>query len=127
MSIDFSGLVLGPTMLVFSRPVTVTPSVSQPNAAPYAARGIWEVTNVNILTEDGGQFSNRTIKLGVMMADYVVLPTTGDWITTLASDLPLGYWQGVFLPGASIDFIIDDQNTDGQGGASLTLKLQTLP
>lgn len=120
--IDFSALVLAPCMGVFGSPVTVTPSRSQPLAAPYVARGVWHVDNVNVITEDGGTFSNRTIKLGIRMADFSVTPTQGDWITTSTANLPLAYWEGEVDKGESIDFVIDDQNPDGQGGASLVLK-----
>lgn len=120
--IDFSQLVLAPCMTVFGAPITVTPTKSQPLGAPYAARGVWHVENVNLVTEDGGNFSNRSIKLGIRMADFAVTPAQGDWITTQASALPLAYWQGDVDPNSSIDFEIDDQNPDGQGGTSLTLK-----
>jgi hypothetical protein len=120
--IDFSGLVLAPCINLFGCQVTVTPVKSQPLAQPYGAQGIWTVENVNIVTEDGGVFSNRTIKLGIRMADFTVAPAPGDWISTAASHLPLAYWQGDVDPYAVLDFIVDDQNPDGQGGASLTLK-----
>jgi hypothetical protein len=120
--IDFSQLVLAPCMMVFGAPITVTPTKSQPLASPYAASGVWHVENINIVTEDGGNFSNRTVKLGIRLADFAVCPTQGDWITTEARNLPLAYWQGDVDPNSSIDFVIDDQNPDGQGGASLTLK-----
>jgi hypothetical protein len=120
--IDFSALVLAPCMEVFAKPVTVTPTKSQPLAAPYDARGIWHVDNVKIVTEDGGTFSNRTIKLSVLMADFTATPAQGDWISTEAKHLPLAYWQGDIDPNSNIDFVIDDQSPDGQGGASLILK-----
>ena len=122
MAIDFSGLVLAPAMGTFANPVTVNPLVSQPTVAPYLSRGVWKVDNVDIVLEDGGRFSNRTIKLGIRLAEFVVAPKQGDWISTAVVLLPLGYWQGDIDPNSIIDFIVDDQSPDGQGGAVLVLK-----
>jgi hypothetical protein len=122
MPIDFADLVLMPAMTVFSYPVTITPKVSQPNAAPYPARGIWTVTELDVIAEDGGVLSNRTLKFGIALNDFTFAPKQGDWITALAGQLPLGYWQDEFLVGATVDFIIDDVRPDGQGGATLVLK-----
>jgi hypothetical protein len=124
--INFDALVLAPAMGVFAKPVTVTPIRSQPTAAPYPARGVWEIANVAIVTEDGGQFSNRTIKLGVRMSEFTVLPVQGDWITTKVQHLPLAYTDRLSLdPNSTMNFVIDDQSPDGQGGCSLTLKRVT--
>src|SRR5262245_48505278 len=115
--IDFDALVLAPAMGVFGKPVTVTPIRSQPTAAPYPARGVWEISNVAIVTEDGGQFSNRTIKLGIRMSEFALLPVQGDWVTTQVKHLPLAYTDRMSLDSNStMDFLIDDQNPDGQGG-----------
>lgn len=116
--IDFSSLVLAPGMATFAKPITITPSASQPAAADYPARGIWEIENVKIVTEDGGSFSNRTLKISVRVAEFTVLPAQGDIITTDAKYLPLGYGAA----GTMISFVVDDQNPDGQGEAKLTLK-----
>jgi hypothetical protein len=119
---DFSRLVLGPNISVFGKRVTVTPKASQPNAAPYCVKGIWEVVHVDLVTEDGGNLSSKTLKLGIRLSDFSFAPKKGDWISTPACDLPLVYWQGEFEPGSIIDFLIDDIRPDGQGGATLLLK-----
>jgi hypothetical protein len=111
-------------MTVFGRPVTVTPLKSQPLAPPYLNRGIWTVTSVDILTEDGGTLSSISLKLGIRLADFVTPPAAGDWFSSLASDLPLAYWQSRVINGNStVDFIVDVMTPDGQGGAVLTLKM----
>lgn len=120
---DFSKLVLAPAMAVFSKPVTVTPQRSNPNAAPYSARGVWTVQSTLIIGEMGAPFSSVNLKFGIRFADYPArVPVQGDWITTASCNLPLGYWEGEVDPNANIDFIIDDIIPDGQGGAALTLK-----
>jgi hypothetical protein len=122
MSIDFASLVLAPAMATFAQPVTITPSVSQPSAAPYSARGIWSVVSTSIIGESGNIFSTVNLKLGVSFTDYPIMLAQGDWITVAASVLPLGYWQGEYIPNANIDFIVDNVTPDGQGGAMIDVK-----
>lgn len=123
MSIDFSSLVLAPAMATFANPVLITPIVSQPNAAPYTARGIWSVYETTIIGEMNNAFSTVNLKIGIRWADFTAAtPVQGDWISTPAKNLPLGYWEGQIDPNANIDFIIDDVTPDGQGGAKLTVK-----
>jgi len=125
MAIDFSSLVLAPNMDAFARPVTITPLKSQPNAAPYDARGIWTMTSVGIATEDSGILSSTTLHFGIRLSEFAIAPKQGDWITSKASQIPLAYWQGDIDPNSIIDFIIDNFSPDGQGGSQLTLKRVT--
>jgi hypothetical protein len=120
--IDFAALVLSPSMAVFGKPVTVTPRKSSPNAPPFAANGIWTVTQVDIVTDDGGMLSSRSLKFGINMEDFSVALKQGDWISTPANLLPIGYWQGDFDPNGNLDFEISDVQPDGQGGSTLILK-----
>lgn len=122
MPIDFSALVLGPNMTVFSRPFLVFPVASQPLVDPYPARGIWTVASLNIITEGGGVLSTSTLKLAVRLADFVISPKQGDWISVNARHLPMNYWQGPVDLNSNIDFIIDDDEPDGQGGSVFELK-----
>jgi hypothetical protein len=122
MSIDFSSLVLAPCMAVFGRPVLITPLRSRPTAAPYGARGVWSVESISIVTEDGGNLSSVKLTFGIRLADFIVAPKQGDWITTAAKHLPLAYWQGDIDPNANIDFTVDDLTPDGQGKAQLIVK-----
>jgi hypothetical protein len=122
MAVDFSELVLAPAIATFGKRVTIIPKASQPYAAPYCANGIWTVTQVDLMTEDGGTLSNRTLKFGIRLADFTFVPKKGDWITTPVCELPLGYWEGEFEPNSNIDLVIDDFQPDGQGGATLVLK-----
>lgn len=120
---NFSSLVLSPAMSVFGSPVTASPIASQPLAAPYSGRGVWTVTNITVMTEDGGNLSSRNIKLGIRLAEWPSPPPSqGDWISTVASYVPLPYWQGILQPTDTLDFVVDDVLPDGQGGAELILK-----
>lgn len=119
--IDFSSLVLAPTISAFGKPVSITPLKSQPNAAAYSSRGVWEIETIKIMTEDGGQMSTRNIKFGVRMSEFAVWLKQGDQITTQAQYLPMGFDAGL-NPTDNVDFVIDGLSADGQGGASLTLK-----
>ena len=125
MSIDFSSLCLAPQMAVFGRPVTVTPLLSQPHAAPYPLKGIFTITSVDIPTEDGGFFSSVSLKFGLRMSDCPIPVLQGDWISTSVVNLPLGYWQGSIDPTIILDFMVNNMTPDGQGGATCVLKRVT--
>src|SRR5260221_538612 len=101
MGTNFSGLVLAPAMAVFGRPVLITPLRSNPNAAPYTARGIWTVETISIVVEDGGILSSFKLTFGIRLAEFTIAPKQGDWISTAANQLPLAYWQGSVLPNSN--------------------------
>ena len=122
MAIDFSALVLGPCQDAFGHPVSILPVASQPGQGAYAARGIWTVDDVNLVTEDGGNFSSRTLKLGIRLSEFPIYPKQGDRITSSTADLPLAYWEAPIPPAGTVDFLIDDFRPDGQGKADLILK-----
>lgn len=119
---DFSSLVLAPAMSVFGKPVSILPIASRPLGPSYGARGVWTVSAVSIITEDGGTLSNRSLKFGIRLGEFPAPPKQGDWVSTLVHHLPLGYWEGDIDPNANIDFMVDDVQPDGQGGVTLTLK-----
>jgi hypothetical protein len=110
--IDFDALVLGPCQDIFSRPVTVTPVVSQPAAATFAARGIWKAPTANVGLEDGAIMVSQDLVLGVRLADFPVAPVEGDHIEIDAY---------LSLPRVGV-CTIDRVNDDGIGDAHLVLK-----
>lgn len=122
MSIDLSALVLGPCMDAWAKPVTVTPVKSQPTASPFGMRGVWTVDNINLVADNGTPFSSRTIKFGIKLDELSVPLVQGDYLTTLASDLPMGYLKDIYAPGTKVDFVVDNDQPDGQGGTVLILK-----
>lgn len=123
--VDFSRLVLKPAMDTFARRFTVTPVKSDPFGAPYCARGIWTITQADLVLDDGSTMSSRTLKLGIRLCDFPQSPKQGDWITTPVRELPLSYWQGDLDPTADIDLEIVDNQPDGQGGSTLVCKRRT--
>ena len=108
MGLDFASLVLGPAMAVFADPIALTPTVSQPGALAYPARGVFAVKQVTIRTEEG-LFTDQQPTLGISLADYPVPPKQGD-----------------SLVRAGIAWVVWDIQPDGQGGADIVLK-ETAP
>lgn len=122
MAIDFSSLVLGPCMDSFAKEVSITPVKSQPTAAPYDARGVWTVDNINVMTENDTAFSTRTLKFGIKLDEFTVSPEQGDYLSIKAKDLPMGYLRDALDPNAMVSFVVDNDQPDGQGGTVLILK-----
>jgi hypothetical protein len=102
--IDFD-LVLAPAMAAFAQSITLTPTVSQPGAPAYAARGVFDFKAVEIPLDDGTFHSTNQPTLGIRLADYAVAPKQGDLLS-----MPQGNYQ------------IADVVPDGQGGADLLLR-----
>lgn len=110
MPIDFSSAVLFPCMQTFARVVTFDPVVSRPNSAPYVGRAIFTTSEYDVLSADGGLFSDQKTWLGYRLADFTGPPPMArDLVTT----------------DDGRRFIIDDIDVDGQGGAKAKLRLIT--
>jgi hypothetical protein len=103
--IDFDTLVLGPSMAVFGQPCTVTPGVSQPGVAPYAAPGIFKANETSIPMDDGSVIASTICTLGIRLSDYAIPMVPDDQVTV-----------------AGMTFWVDRVHPDGQGGATLTLR-----
>jgi hypothetical protein len=118
MGIDFATLVLEPCFAVFSIPVTIDPIKSQPGAAQYAARGIFSSGSNNYLLADGAVVSDQKTTLGIKLADFTVPPMLRDHVIIDGMLLPLAMrFNGIAT------YWISDMPLDGQGGATLTLRL----
>ena len=98
-------LALAPAMTAFGIPISVVPTVSQPGAPTYAARGVWSLKAVQIPLDDGTYQSTNQPMLGIRLADFAASPLQGD---------------GAIINGASYDII--DVVLDGQGGADLWIR-----
>lgn len=105
--IDFSALVLRPAMAVFGRPITVTPTKSQPAAAPYPAVGVFRAQAIDLAMEDGQLVTTTKYTLGIRRSSFTIQVRAGDQIA--------------FDDGRV--FTVDRYHPDGQGGADLTLLL----
>src|SRR5690606_1746377 len=113
VTVDFNEVVGGPTQDVFARPIIVTPLKSQPGAAPYAARGIYDERPLDIDLADGaGELSTADITAGVRRCEFTVPPVAGDHVEIPAH---------LTYPVAGT-FTIDDVKYDGQGGDMWTIK-----
>lgn len=109
-------------MDAFSKNVTIIPVKSQPMSGPYSSRGVWQVDNINVATDEGGTFSSRILKFGIKLNEFTIPPLQYDILSIMASDLPMGYFADALVPSSNIDFVINDIQPDGQGGATLMLK-----
>ena len=69
-----------PNWDTFARPVTVTPTVSQPGGPAYGARGYYDVKELDVFTEAGAPFSSGQAYLDILIAEFPVLPMQGDTI-----------------------------------------------
>ena len=107
MAVDWDALVLAPSMAVFSDPIALTPTVSMPGALAYPARGIFAQRPTRWKTAEGGLLTTLETTLGIRLADFPVPPRQGD-----------------SLVRAGVTWFVWDVNADGQGGASLSIKLQ---
>jgi hypothetical protein len=115
MAINFSENLFKFAMDVFSRPITVTPLVSQPGAPAYAARGYMDEKATDILTEDGGIFSDSQIYLDIRIEEFAVLPMQGDRIDMV-------YHEGV--RGGSFEVL--DLSGKGNAGGMINITLRAL-
>ncbi|MCA1524303.1 head-tail joining protein [Bradyrhizobium yuanmingense] len=107
---DFSTLVLLPGMNTFAIAVTVRPTVSQPGAPDYPARGVYSSVPTDVQMQDGTTFSDQQTTLGIRLREFAVPPVNGDRITPTEGE------------AAGVTFWVADSSADGQGGLTLTLR-----
>jgi hypothetical protein len=119
---DFDNLVLSKCQNAFAKPLTINPLFSIPGAAPYAARGIWTVRVVDVILDDGGQLTTRTLEIDVRLSELPALPAQGDQIT-IVGDVQSEF-SGVSI-GSQILLQVDDVRMDSGGAAKLLMKRVT--
>jgi len=114
MAINFGTQVYNPTFAVFARPVTFTPSVSQPGQPSYTARGIYGTEPIDVLAEGTSSFSDARTILDIIEQEFAVLPMQKDTVLIDASaDLPaIGSFEVI--------------ETKSNGGGEMTLDLRKL-
>ena len=113
MAINFNDNLYSFVMDVFSRPVTVTPLVSQPGEPAYGNRAYYDTKETDVLTEDGALYSDSRTYIDIRMEEYPVLPMQGDLV-----DIP--FHAGT--PGGA--FIVSDLAGDGNAGGMITMTLK---
>jgi hypothetical protein len=112
MGLDFSTLVYLPAQDIFGRPIIITPIVSQPGAASYRARGIFDTRDMAIPAEDGSLISDQQTILDIRESEFAVLPRQRDQ---------------VFIPRDGNvpeegSFEIVDTSTNGGGETTLVIR-----
>ena len=119
MPFDFSLQVLSPAYGIFARPVTFTPTVSQPGQPAYDGRGIYETQPIDVLTEDSVIFSDTRTILDVMEREFTKVPEQGDtlYIGPLETLLAIG------------SFEVIEVKSNGGGETTLSLRriMETKP
>jgi len=114
MAINFSQVIYAATQNTFSRPVTITPTKSQPSVPAYDARGILDTEALDVLAEDTSSFSDTRVVLDILDSDYTVVPIQGDTVFIPAH---------IGMPEAG-DFVIIE--TKPNGGGETTLQLRSI-
>jgi hypothetical protein len=99
---------------VWARPISVTPTVSQPAAGAYGGRGYYDQKALDVLAESGAIISDGETYLDILESEFPVLPMQGDQI-----DIP--FHQGV--RGGT--FMVLDL-TPGNAGGMITITLRKI-
>lgn len=112
MAVDFNNDLYKQVMDVFARPVIVTPVVSQPGAPAYNNRAYYDTRELDVMTEDGGIFSDARSYIDIRIDEYPVLPMQGDYI-----DIPTHLVAGG-------TFEVQDLAGNGNAGGMITVQLK---
>ena len=99
----------------FARPMTVTPTVSQPAAPAYNARCYFDSKETDILTEANSVLSDSQTFIDIRRVEFSVEPKQGDRI-----DIP--FHAGV--EGGS--YYVMDLAGKGNAGGIITISLQAI-
>jgi hypothetical protein len=113
MGVDFSTSIYLPVFDFYSRQATITPLASQPNAAPFIVRGIYDTEDLEVAAEDGSFLQSQRTIFDIREYEFQVLPVQGDHIYIPAD-------RGAM--GALGDFEIINAWTNGGGETTLQLR-----
>lgn len=115
MAINFSENLYKYVMDQFGRPITITPVVSQPGAPAYDNRAYFDTKELDVLTEDGGIFSDSKTFIDIRLKEFAVVPMQGDLITIpFNEDVPGGTYEVLDLSGK------------GNAGGMITITLRSI-
>ena len=117
MAVNFSTLTKLPCQDMFSVPITVTPTRSQPGAPAYAARGIFNTGSQDVALTDGSVFSDQQTILDIRNLEFAVVPIQGD-LVLIPYDCN-GEPRG--------EFEIVDTSDDGGGQTTCSLRKYEAP
>ncbi|MFH1557424.1 MAG: hypothetical protein ABII76_21660 [Pseudomonadota bacterium] len=99
--VDFSRLVLGPAMRVFSRAVVFKPAAG----GEHQVRGIFDRAYVQVPSDDGSVQESVAPRLGIRIDEWPVMPLQKDRIVI-----------------GTETFMVVFAEPDGQGGATVVLR-----
>ena len=80
MGLDYSTSIYLPNYNLLARAIVVTPAVSQPSAAPYWTRGIYNPEKLDVAAEDGSILTDHRTYVDVLEAEFAVVPVQGDQV-----------------------------------------------
>ena len=80
MGLDYSTSIYLPNYNLLARAIVVTPAVSQPSAAPYWTRGIYNTEKLEVAAEDGSILTDHRTYVDVLEAEFGVVPVQGDQV-----------------------------------------------
>jgi hypothetical protein len=118
MAVNFSDDVYLPAQGLFGRAITVTPLASQPGAASYPGRGIFDLDAIDVAALDGSILSETKIILDIRDIEFTVGPLQGDIIEIPADPAGLA---------AEGSFEVIDADPNGGGETTLTLRRLVAP
>ena len=115
MGVDFAFWVYEPCFNLFARSITYAPLVSQPGVGAFAARGIFDTNERDVMGLDENIFTDAKTELDIFMPEWTILPLKGDMVS-----IP---WENDVDGG---DFYVADVHGHGNAGGELTLTLQRI-
>src|SRR5215467_6673430 len=113
MGLDYPFWVYQPCYETFARSITFYPMVSQPGVAGFAARGIFDTNETDVIAMDGSIYTDAKTELDIFMAEWAVYPRQGDIV-----DIP---FEDDIDGGV---FVVSDVQGFGNAGGELSLTLQ---
>ena len=112
MPVDFPFWVYEPCFETFARSITYYPVVSQPGVGGYAARGIFDTNETDVVGMDGSIYTDARTELDIFMPEWSTYPRQGDLVyIPMEADVDGG------------NFIVTDVQGKGNAGGELTLTL----
>jgi len=113
MAVDFATWVYLPNFDIFGRPIFFYPFKSQPGVAGFAARGIFDTNEIDVVGMNGEVVTDSRTELDIFMPEWSIYPVQGDVV-----DIP---WESDVDGGL---FMIADVHGHGNAGGELTCTLQ---
>jgi hypothetical protein len=114
MAVNFSTMVLSHCFNLYSRPITVVPTASQPGMPAYRARAIYDSRTMNVALDDSTILSDQDTTIDIMEEEFATLPVQGDGVVIDVDPISL-------LPRLG-QFVVDNVWNDGGGETTLQMK-----